>query len=94
MDGSGGSVKQYSGSMDCAKKLVAAEGPGSLFKGLPPALFGMFLGKLSVSPPLKASIAARASTAVPTAGAALEPGVERALSPGPEDEPTVGAAAG
>merc|ERR1719310_723822 len=24
--------------MDCASKLVAAEGPGSLFKGLPPAL--------------------------------------------------------
>ena len=24
--------------MDCAKKLTAAEGPGALFKGLPPAL--------------------------------------------------------
>lgn len=38
MDGSGGSVKQYSGSMDCATKLVKAEGPSALFKGLPPAL--------------------------------------------------------
>ena len=37
MDGSGG-VKQYSGSVDCATKLVRAEGPSSLFKGLPPAL--------------------------------------------------------
>merc|ERR1719331_3215742 len=24
--------------MDCASKMVKAEGPGSLFKGLPPAL--------------------------------------------------------
>lgn len=38
MDGSGGSVKQYSGTMDCAGKLVKAEGPSALFKGLPPAL--------------------------------------------------------
>jgi len=38
MDGSGGSVKQYAGTMDCASKLVKSEGPGSLFKGLPPAL--------------------------------------------------------
>ena len=38
MDGSGGSVKQYSGTMDCAMKLVKSEGPGALFKGLPPAL--------------------------------------------------------
>lgn len=38
MDGSGGTVKVYNGSMDCAQKLVKAEGPGSLFKGLPPAL--------------------------------------------------------
>lgn len=37
MDGSGG-VKQYSGSVDCATKLVRSEGPTSLFKGLPPAL--------------------------------------------------------
>lgn len=37
MDGSGG-IKQYNGSLDCAKKLVNAEGPSSLFKGLPPAL--------------------------------------------------------
>ena len=31
-------MKAYSGSLDCAKKLTAAEGPGALFKGLPPAL--------------------------------------------------------
>jgi|TARA_B100000524_G_scaffold346895_1_gene247868 solute carrier family 25 uncoupling protein 8/9 len=28
----------YNGSVDCAGKLVKAEGPGALFKGLPPAL--------------------------------------------------------
>jgi len=38
MDGSGGSAKVYNGSLDCAKKLTAAEGTGALFKGLPPAL--------------------------------------------------------
>jgi len=38
MDGAGGTVKAYNGSLDCAKKLTAAEGPGALFKGLPPAL--------------------------------------------------------
>ena len=38
MDGSGGAVKQYAGSMDCAAKMVKAEGPSALFKGLPPAL--------------------------------------------------------
>jgi len=38
MDGSGGSVKLYNGSLDCAKKLTASEGVGALFKGLPPAL--------------------------------------------------------
>lgn len=38
MDGSGGSVKAYNGSLDCATKLVRSEGPTSLFKGLPPAL--------------------------------------------------------
>lgn len=37
MDGAGG-VKAYKGAMDCASQLVKAEGPGSLFKGLPPAL--------------------------------------------------------
>ena len=37
MDGSAG-AKQYAGSMDCASKMVKAEGPGALFKGLPPAL--------------------------------------------------------
>ena len=38
MDGSGGSVKQYTGTLDCAGKMVKAEGPSALFKGLPPAL--------------------------------------------------------
>ena len=38
MDGSGGAAKQYAGSMDCASKMVKADGPGALFKGLPPAL--------------------------------------------------------
>ena len=38
MDGSGGAVKQYTGTMDCAGKMVKAEGVGALFKGLPPAL--------------------------------------------------------
>jgi len=37
MDGSGG-IKQYNGTMDCASKLVKADGPAALFKGLPPAL--------------------------------------------------------
>ena len=37
MDGSGG-IKAYNGSIDCASKLVQAEGPSALFKGLPPAL--------------------------------------------------------
>eukprot|EP00316_Scyphosphaera_apsteinii_P005955 CAMPEP_0119299128 /NCGR_PEP_ID=MMETSP1333-20130426/1237_1 /TAXON_ID=418940 /ORGANISM="Scyphosphaera apsteinii, Strain RCC1455" /LENGTH=277 /DNA_ID=CAMNT_0007300451 /DNA_START=108 /DNA_END=941 /DNA_ORIENTATION=+ len=37
MDGAGG-VKLYEGTMDCATKMVKAEGPGALFKGLPPAL--------------------------------------------------------
>lgn len=32
------SRRLYNGSIDCASKLVKAEGPGSLFKGLPPAL--------------------------------------------------------
>ena len=37
MDGSGG-LKQYTGTRDCATKMVRAEGPRALFKGLPPAL--------------------------------------------------------
>jgi len=37
MDGAGG-VKVYNGTMDCASKMVKADGPGALFKGLPPAL--------------------------------------------------------
>ena len=37
MDGAGG-VKMYNGSVDCARKLIAADGPGALFMGLPPAL--------------------------------------------------------
>lgn len=31
-------TKVYSGSLDCATKLLRAEGPTALFKGLPPAL--------------------------------------------------------
>jgi hypothetical protein len=38
MDGGGGAARMYSGALDCAGKLVKAEGVGSLFKGLPPAL--------------------------------------------------------
>ena len=38
MDGAGGGVKMYNGTMDCAGKLVKSEGAGALFKGLPPAL--------------------------------------------------------
>lgn len=38
MDGAAGSTKLYNGTFDCASKLVKAEGPGALFKGLPPAL--------------------------------------------------------
>lgn len=37
MDGAGGQ-KLYRGPLDCAVRLVKAEGPSSLFKGLPPAL--------------------------------------------------------
>lgn len=32
----------YKGFMDCATKMVAKEGPGSLFKGLSPALLRAF----------------------------------------------------
>lgn len=38
MDGAGGAAKAYNGTLDCAGKLVKAEGPSALFKGLPPAL--------------------------------------------------------
>ena len=38
MDGASGAAKAYAGSLDCAGKLVAAEGPTALWKGLPPAL--------------------------------------------------------
>ena len=37
MDGAQG-LKQYAGTVDCATRMVRAEGPGALFKGLPPAL--------------------------------------------------------
>jgi solute carrier family 25 uncoupling protein 8/9 len=37
MDGAAGQ-KLYRGPLDCAGKLVKADGPSSLFKGLPPAL--------------------------------------------------------
>lgn len=38
MDGAGGAAKIYTGTMNCATTLVKNEGPGALFKGLPPAL--------------------------------------------------------
>jgi len=38
MDGGSGAAKMYAGSIDCASKLVKADGVGALFKGLPPAL--------------------------------------------------------
>ena len=38
LDGAG-SQRLYRGSVDCARKLLKAEGPLALFKGLPPALF-------------------------------------------------------
>ena len=41
-------LKQYSGALDCAKKLSAAEGPGALFKGLPPALVRLVIRPLPV----------------------------------------------
>merc|ERR550537_1902684 len=37
MDGAT-AIKHYNGAFDCATKLVKAEGPPALFKGLPPAL--------------------------------------------------------
>ncbi|CAK0799213.1 unnamed protein product [Prorocentrum cordatum] len=37
MDGAG-ATRAYRGSLDCAAQLVRSEGPGALFKGLPPAL--------------------------------------------------------
>ena len=37
MDGAGNQTL-YKGPIDCARKLVKAEGPTALFKGLPPAL--------------------------------------------------------
>ena len=63
MDGSGGSAKMYSGSLDCAKKLVSAEGPTALFTGLPPALvrqstYGSL--RYGLYGPIKSSLGARA----------------------------------
>ena len=63
MDGSGGSVKQYTGTMDCASKMVKAEGPSALFKGLPPALvrqstYGSL--RYGLYGPIKSSMGARA----------------------------------
>jgi len=67
MDGSSG-IKQYSGSMDCATKLVKAEGPGSLFKGLPPALvrqstYGSL--RYGLYTPIKNSMGIKAGEPVP-----------------------------
>jgi len=68
MDGSGGSVKQYSGTMDCAGKMVKSEGPGALFKGLPPALvrqstYGSL--RYGLYGPIKGSMGIKAGEKVP-----------------------------
>lgn len=68
MDGSGGSVKLYNGSVDCASKLVKAEGPGALFKGLPPALvrqstYGSL--RYGLYGPIKNSLGIKAGEKVP-----------------------------
>jgi len=68
MDGSGGAVKQYNGSVDCASKLVKAEGPGALFKGLPPALvrqstYGSL--RYGLYGPIKNSLGIKAGEPVP-----------------------------
>mmetsp|Transcript_27245 Transcript_27245/g.69254 ORF Transcript_27245/g.69254 Transcript_27245/m.69254 type:complete len:300 (+) Transcript_27245:16-915(+) len=68
MDGSGGSIKVYNGSIDCAQKLVKAEGPGSLFKGLPPALvrqstYGSL--RYGLYGPIKNSLGIKAGEKVP-----------------------------
>lgn len=68
MDGSGGSVKLYNGSADCASKLVKAEGPGALFKGLPPALvrqstYGSL--RYGLYGPIKNSLGIKAGEKVP-----------------------------
>ena len=68
MDGSGG-IKQYNGSMDCASKLVKADGPGALFKGLPPALvrqstYGSL--RYGLYGPIKGSMGARRADPPPS----------------------------
>lgn len=67
MDGSSG-IKQYNGSMDCATKLVKAEGPSALFKGLPPALvrqstYGSL--RYGLYGPIKGSLGIEAGKPVP-----------------------------
>jgi len=68
MDGSGGSVKMYSGAADCASKLVKAEGAAGLFTGLPPALvrqstYGSL--RYGLYGPIKNSMGIKAGEAVP-----------------------------
>ena len=41
--GSNGARPKYKGSLDCALKIIAAEGPGSLFAGIRPKLLQQFL---------------------------------------------------
>merc|ERR1719310_1850875 len=67
MDGSSG-IKQYNGTMDCAGKMVKAEGPSALFKGLPPALvrqstYGSL--RYGLYGPIKNSLGIKAGQPVP-----------------------------
>ena len=57
MDGAGGGVKLYNGTMDCAGKLVKSEGAGALFKGLPPALLRQSTYGSLRSPPRRSGCA-------------------------------------
>lgn len=85
MDGAGG-VKAYKGAVDCATQLVKAEGPGSLFKGLPPALLRQSTyGSLryGLYGPIRNSLGARAKTEGPAAGAPLPARMRSQTSRGP-----------
>ena len=82
MDGSGG-IKQYNGTMDCASKLVKADGPAALFKGLPPALvrqstYGSL--RYGLYGPIKNSMGARV---------ACSPSLPRTRAPRPALRPLV-----
>ena len=68
MDGAGGAAKAYTGTMDCATKLVAADGPTALFSGLPPALvrqstYGSL--RYGLYGPIKGSLGIKAGEPVP-----------------------------